>query len=724
MIMLSQSVLANKSLQFFLVLCLAACWLVQDNYTGLHGDSLLYSFQAFSRLMPGNFRHDLFTEFGGQSSYSFFPLLYVPFLSILGLEQAALALTFLGMVAWFIGLLCLARRLGGKEFWIFCLAGVVFVSPSFEGFGILKYAEPNLTPRIFAEALCLFAVPALWDRRYVASGILTVCAGILHPLMAILMAVVWGLMLLTDCSVSLRLRLSVLLAGVVVACVLALRVVGVDAMKIRLDAEWIHVIDVTSNAYLLADYWSFDMLCKPVYFLLVFGLATQQRLIDGARVLWCLMAVMVLLLGIWIAGSAVLRNAFLTQLQLWRGLWLVQIVAIVVNVRLLATMWCGSGPQRWGAAFMTLALCSLGVGGMIPTPSAALFMALAGWLLSQILRLLPDRYLEPRTWRLLPLVIIAPLCVSYVLSSALLQSVAVLVLFYVLFLSVSSRCVLAAACALLAIGLAPLAGEELRPLAAALCFFVWLIASDHDHPYWVHPVARILLALALLILLGSAGQETLVQAQKELDGTILAGIGMRTVAGEILTLLICLIAYVCLRRQWRQSRNTVLIPMAGLIPLVAALGFWMPSQAQMSTYQTEPWIQELQRKIPINAVVFSDHGVDWGWFALHRSFYQSHVQLFGAAFSRRNAIEGFRRRKHICNINIDFCKHTNSSIAQSEITHRLTRADIRRICSDPVLDFMVLRGVFQDNTGVVLDASGQPNSLIACARLRLNGKNG
>jgi hypothetical protein len=710
-----QNIHLNKALQACLVLCLAACWLAQAPYFGIYQDSILYSFLTLFRQTPENFRNDLFMEFGSQGSYTLFPALYTYFVSFLGLQLAALALTLTAKVAWFAGLICLTRRLAGA-YWIACLAGVVLTSPYYDGFNGFSYAQSNLTPRIFAETLCLFSLRALWDRRYAVATLLVCCAGVLHPLMSAVAGLLLGMVLVTDAAFSARVRLSIAFGGAVAGAALLLSVVGLDTLQSQFDEKWINIIRITGNTYLLPDKWNFDMGSKPVYFMLILGLAHYLHLTDGKRVLWCLAVCILVMLGSWIIGSGLLRNAFITQLQPWRGLWLLQIVSIILNVRLLLSLWQGSVPQRWAAALLTLAFCNIGFLGLHVTPSAALFLAISACVLWVLLSRMPPRYFETRTMRLLPWVVIAPQCVAYVQSTVELWILVVPILFYALMRCTSTRGVMTAGCALLAIVLAPLVGETMTPLSTMICFLVWLVTTDHNHPIWARfPVkACLLVALGTLCALGMS--DFLALFEKEFKESISRALGDSMQIVEIMMLAACVVAFFWIRHKWRPPYEQVLLPLLGLTTFAGAFTFWLPTQAQLSAYD-QPWTDVLQSRIPREAVVLSDRGLEWSWFVLHRSFYESSVQLFGTAFSRQTAIEGYRRRMFLCGIDGDFCLHQTSAIGRNG-THVLTSPDIGKICSDPVLDFLVLRGRYRDSMEVVADSSGQPNSLIACAPLR------
>jgi hypothetical protein len=383
---------------------------------------------------------------------------------------------------------------------------------------------------------------------------------------------------------------------------------------------------------------------------------------------------------------------------------------------LLLALWLGSVPQRWAAALLTLAFFNIGFLGLHVTPSAALFLAISACALWALLSRMPLRYFETRTMRLLPWVLIAPQCVTYLQSGAALWIFVVPILFYALIRCSSTRGMMTAACALLAVGLAPLVGEEMMPLSAMICFLIWLMASEHNHPLWSRFPVKACLLVVLGVLCAQGVPEFLVRFQKEFEESISPSLGDSMQTAEIMVLAACFVAFFWIRHKWRPPYEKALLPLLGFATFTGAFTFWLPTQAQLPAYD-QPWTDVLQSKIPREAVVLSDRGVDWSWFVLHRSFYESHLQLFGPVFSRRTAIEGYRRRLFLCGIDQNFCLHTTSAFGQGD-AHVLTDPDIGKICSDPALDFLVLRGRYRDSIEVVADSAGQPNSLIACAPLR------
>lgn len=720
----NQKTLSSRAITICVVLCLWAAWLVQYRYHGIFQDTYVYAFLALHHLDPATFQNDLFVRFGSQDRFSFFPGLYGLAVRSLGLIPATLLLTILGQCLWFGGVVSLARRLAPGWHWLPCVAAVLLLDPHYDPFMGFPYGEPHLTPRIFAEAFCLFSLSALWRGRYGLSALLAGAGAMLHPLMASLACSVWGLVFLLDRQWRISIRLVFGIAAALGIGVLAFGVVGVGAMTGAMDTAWYRVIEHMGSLYLFPQMWTIGSLCKLLYFILVFALAARCRLIPSPRILGCLVGAMLVLLGIWLVGSGVFRNVFVTQLQVWRGLWLVQIVGVVANVLVLVRLWQGSCAERWGAAFLTLGFFNLGLLELPPVGTPALETALLGCVIWKVVSLIPARHTGRHVWKQLPLLIPLPQVLGFAASIIELDVVLVPLLVHALIRCRSARGVTTAACALLGVWLMLTFGETAGTAAGMGVFLLWLLATEQDHPALTRPPVKVGLLLVLLFLYAVRGADLLGLLEKEFNDQIAPHLGMYPLlVCEIVvftTSLLLLSWYLYRQRQHWQP--VFLAPLSGLLVLVAAFCFWLPSRAEMSVYPAAAWVQTLQARIPSQAVVLSDRGADWSWFVLHRSFYASHVQLFGAVFSRQNAVEGFRRRQFICSVNAGFCKRVTSAIPYGEASVRLlTDAEAMRLCQEPALDFLVLRGNFSYAVEVVEDSTGQANSVIACAPLRDSG---
>lgn len=362
-----------------LALIFGAC-LVANPYYGIWHDSILYTAQALNRLHPEIYGHDLFFRFGSQDSFTLFPAVHAWAISNLGIEKAALTLTALGKVAWFAGLLVFSSAfLRGLPLWL-GLAVVVTYPPFFDSHKVFSYGESFATSRIFAESLVLSAVGLLIRGRATWAAACVLLGASLHPLVALpgmlSMALLWRWKAIAPLVVT---------AACVAAVALLLAVLGVDPFArvlVTFDPEWFEVVTQRNN-YVFLDTWDRDAFGR-IAFLFAILIAAYCRLDNTSRHLAGAMLGLgvVTLLAAWLGGPVV-HNVLITQLQLWRGLWLVQMTALLLLGGLTPALWSGSASQRvlllvlWSAALLD---------GL---PSGMLAMSgLAGWLLAD--RFAPD----------------------------------------------------------------------------------------------------------------------------------------------------------------------------------------------------------------------------------------------------------------------------------------------------------------------------------------------
>ena len=85
-----------------LMLCVIA-WILSHQYLGIFHDARLYTLQALARLAPASLSQDVFLRFGSQDRFTLFSPLYAAASRLLGVENAAAALTFVFQMALFAG---------------------------------------------------------------------------------------------------------------------------------------------------------------------------------------------------------------------------------------------------------------------------------------------------------------------------------------------------------------------------------------------------------------------------------------------------------------------------------------------------------------------------------------------------------------------------------------------------------------------------------------------
>jgi hypothetical protein len=161
-------------------------WCATHPYYGYYHDTRLYLLQALARLNPAAYSDDLFVRYGSQDNFSAFGAILAFAISRVGLHAAGFVLLIFGEALWLAGAVLFARCVFGRgERGIAALLAVLLLPAAYGDTLTFHYGEPFLTPRLYSEALVLFAAAMAVRRAWLVSvGFLAVAAA-LHPLMAI-----------------------------------------------------------------------------------------------------------------------------------------------------------------------------------------------------------------------------------------------------------------------------------------------------------------------------------------------------------------------------------------------------------------------------------------------------------------------------------------------------------------------------------------------------------
>jgi len=390
------------------LLLLGACWLVAHPHMGLWHDARLYAVDALARLNPGVFDRDLFLMNGSQGQFTVFPHIYAKLIGLAGLERATLILALAGKLLWLAALFLLARAMMPRPtLWLLGIVLVMGYPAFYDSHKLFSYGESFATPRIFAEAFTLLALAA-WLRAYrLAALMLAVIAGVLHPLIALPGGALLTLMYFR----SARTGFDTLAAFAIVAMGLAsLFALGLYGRLFEVfDPDWFDVV-VLRNPYVFLDQWNAVAFGRILFLCVVLGLMAREsasRLQPLARAM--LVATIALLAVSWVGGS-VWKNVLLTQLQLWRVLWLAQILALLMLADLLPRLWKAGYPDRVLAACLAAAF-------LLDTWAAG--AAALGGLLLRTLLLRADGRIDTQrgVWRALPWAIVLPCLFAHFASA-------------------------------------------------------------------------------------------------------------------------------------------------------------------------------------------------------------------------------------------------------------------------------------------------------------------
>jgi len=377
---------------------LAACWLVAWPYLGILQDARLYAVEALGRLHPEVYARDLSLAFGSQGQFTIFPRLFSALIDAIGLDQAAWLLASAGKLLWLAGIALLARTLQASPVWVFGFALILAYPAYYDANTMLSYGESFATPRIYAEALTLFALSAWLGAQRGLALVLIAGALLMHPLMALPGACVLGVLALIKGGRSARVWIG--LVALVAVGVLALSHPEVfGRLFMSFDAEWFGVIALR-NSYVFLDQWDSAAWGRVVFLLVALGLAARDSRSGVRNVALAMLGVTLTLLVLSWFGAGVWKNVLLTQLQLWRVLWLAQILALLLLAGMLPGLW------RGGYADRILAAC-LAAAFLLDGWSAGL-LAVGGVGLRALLQ--RAKGVNPNTlfWKVLPFLIVLP----------------------------------------------------------------------------------------------------------------------------------------------------------------------------------------------------------------------------------------------------------------------------------------------------------------------------
>jgi hypothetical protein len=350
----------------------AGMWLMADPYYGIWHDSILYTVQALHRLRPDIYGRDLFFRFGSQDDFTLFPAVHSWLVGPLGIDRAALVLTLIGKLAWFVGLIFfLTGYLRGFPLWL-GVAVVATYPALYDGNNALGYGESFATSRIFAEALTLMALGLVLRGRNRSAAVAALAALSLHPLMALPGMAAIALL-------ARRIGKPIAVVSVIgAAATFLLAALGMEPfarLASRYDPAWLDIVE-KRNTIVFLDNWheaAFGRLAFLAAILFAsYRIFTEE--ISGY------LAGRLLLLGIgclvatWL-GAVVFHDVLLTQLQIWRGLWFVQVTALSLIGALTPKLWTERTADRLLLIGLWSALLLKGLpSGMLAMISVAIWL--------------------------------------------------------------------------------------------------------------------------------------------------------------------------------------------------------------------------------------------------------------------------------------------------------------------------------------------------------------
>jgi hypothetical protein len=310
-----------------------AAWLLVHPYAGIRHDGVLYLGQVLHHLGLGDLHRDVFFAHGSQQDWSLYSRLMAPLYARLDIAQVSLLVLVPAHAAAVAAMWMLLRPLGDELRWAGLLS-FALMQHIYGGIGAMSFGENFLTARTLAEPLCLWALVAVQAARPVWALTALGLAAALHPLVALpTLAVAW----LMACAHDRRWAGLALL----VLPVLALAMAGVEpfaALLRRYSPSWWSLVDEVNAMVVLGNWDETDWQSVVFDFTVLLAAA---RLLGGALgrlALTVAVAVAALLLAAGV-GADLLHGVLLTQLQLWRGLWLAHLMALLLLPAVLVALW-------------------------------------------------------------------------------------------------------------------------------------------------------------------------------------------------------------------------------------------------------------------------------------------------------------------------------------------------------------------------------------------------
>jgi len=445
-------------------LLLAGAWFIVRPYFGIRHDSVLYTAQALARLYPDIFGRDVFFAFGGQSGFTLYPDAMAALFRWMPAGEGSKWVLFVVTFALWVAIALLFRRFLGARELLLGLAALAVAPHLYGAQQLFAFAEPFLTARSVSEALTVFALGLYVARGWLASLPLLIAAAIMHPIIALPgLSVVWL------CEVQRDRRVGWVALPLLVAACLA-GVAGIapfDRLFTAFDDEWNAIL---THAIVFLRNWDWTD-----WNIVIFDAATLlfcRRYAEG--VLRRLLTAVLVTAGggilLALVGADVLRNVLIAQLQLWRGLWLAHLFALML------LPWLGTRMVTDDRVTVLILLVASLFGIKVGAFSAVIALVVAVDRLEVIRRLLEVKY----RWAI---VLVAVTLVSRASVATFLAMLDALESYNLDFLSLSlallSIPALAAITVWSLLHLQVLAGRGLSLVIGAVVFAIGFLSWDH-----------------------------------------------------------------------------------------------------------------------------------------------------------------------------------------------------------------------------------------------------
>jgi hypothetical protein len=323
------------------VALVAAVWLVARPYVGLRHDGVIYLGQALRHLDPQTMGRDLFFVFGSQDSFTIFGRVLAALYRHWDIAAIQVLVLVACQAAMFIAIYNLLRPIENETARWTGLVAIAAMSHVYGGYGLLSFGERFVTARSPAEPILLIALVLLIQSRTTAAIAAMAVAGLLHPLMTFPVAVIAWLVL---CGRDRRWGWAAL--TMLAPVVLAMAGVGpFDGLLHRYDDNWWRLV-ASANGMVFLRQWQPQDWQTVAFDIALLALAVRWLPRTLAPVLAATALATALLFAASYVGADLMRNVLITQLQVWRVMWITHVLALACLPALLWSAWKrpGLGP--------------------------------------------------------------------------------------------------------------------------------------------------------------------------------------------------------------------------------------------------------------------------------------------------------------------------------------------------------------------------------------------
>jgi hypothetical protein len=327
--------LAASAVAVLQILLVLSVWLLTRAYQGIRHDSRIYIGRALADLDPNGVGRDALFAFDGQTHLTIYSFFTVPLVRFLGASTSAIVITYATLLIWLASAAWLASQMMPRRLIPAALICAAALPAVYGPFSIFSFAEPFASPRGLAEAGVLLALAGWLSGRRFLACVALVFALALHIPTALAGAGVLFIVLAVDTPIV---WLIALMFGAVAAAAGLLHFGPAKILFQSYDPQWL-AINRERNRFLFVSLWPAAAWSHAVVSgvtLFIAAASTQGHL---RRVLLATLVVAAAGVSASYFLGELPSNILLLQLQPWRTLWLVKLLALMMSPFCASVLW-------------------------------------------------------------------------------------------------------------------------------------------------------------------------------------------------------------------------------------------------------------------------------------------------------------------------------------------------------------------------------------------------